>query len=204
MDPISDHSRATADRLAPQRSTAPIVTLDQVGHRFGDTEALRSLSFSVPAGRITVLLGPNGAGKTTAIRAITGALVPTSGTVRTFDLDPDVDGHLVRPRCGVVAAKPALYDRLSGRDNMIYSAQLYGMQGDLEGPVDAAAERFGIADVGLARWQIRLFRQPHPQFHRDFRGGRGRYCDQTRNNADRGRTSPQPDHRSYGQVPLFA
>ena len=147
MDPISDHSRATADRLAPQRPMTPIVTLDQVGHRFGDTEALRSLSFSVPAGRITVLLGPNGAGKTTAIRAITGALVPTSGTVRTFDLDPDVDGHLVRPRCGVVAAKPALYDRLSGRDNMIYSAQLYGMQGDLEGPVDAAAERFGIADA---------------------------------------------------------
>ena len=147
MDPISDHSRATADRPAPQRSTTPIVTLDEVGHRFGDTEALRSLSFSVPAGRITVLLGPNGAGKTTAIRAITGALVPTSGTVRTFGLDPDVDGHLVRPRCGVVAAKPALYDRLSGRDNMIYSAQLYGMQGDLEGAVEAAAERFGIADA---------------------------------------------------------
>ncbi len=129
------------------RSAAAVVTLDDVGHRFGDTEALSSLSFSVPEGRITVLLGPNGAGKTTAIRAITGALVPSSGDVRTFDLDPDADGHLVRPRCGVVAAKPALYDRLSGRDNLVYSAQLYGMHGDLSGAIDDAAERFGISDA---------------------------------------------------------
>ena len=124
-----------------------MVTLDEVGHRFGETEALRSLSFSVPHGRITVLLGPNGAGKTTAIRAITGALVPTSGTVRTFGLDPDTEGHLVRPRSGVVSAKPALYDRLSGHDNLVYAAQLYGVEGDLEVPIRDAAERFGISDA---------------------------------------------------------
>ncbi len=138
---------ATGDGPPSVDGRAPLVTLEDVEHRFGDTEALRSLAFSVPQGRITVLLGPNGAGKTTAIRAITGALVPTSGTVRTFGLDPDLDGHLVRPRCGVVAAKPALYDRLSGYDNLVYSAELYGVQGDLAGPIAAAAERFGISDA---------------------------------------------------------
>ena len=81
----------------------------------------------MPRGRITVLLGPNGAGKTTAIRVITGALAPDAGTVRTFGLDPDADGEEVRRRCGVVSAKPALYDRLSGRDNLEYAAELYGL-----------------------------------------------------------------------------
>jgi ABC-2 type transport system ATP-binding protein len=134
------------DPLLPTE-VAPVVRLQGVGHRFGANRALSDLSFSVPRGRITVLLGPNGAGKTTAFRAITGALVPSEGRVRTFDLDPDHDGHLVRPRCGVVSAKPALYDRLSGYDNLAYSAELYGMHGDLRTAIGAAAERFGILDA---------------------------------------------------------
>ncbi len=124
-----------------------LVHLDGVIHRFGEAVALRDLAFSVPPGQITVLLGPNGAGKTTAIRAITGALVPTEGEVRTFGLDPHRDGHHVRPRCGVVSAKPALYDRLSGRDNLTYAGQLYGLRGDFAARIDAAAERFGILDA---------------------------------------------------------
>ena len=81
----------------------------------------------MPGGKITVLLGPNGAGKTTAIRMITGAFAPDAGRVRVFGLDPEVDGDDVRARCGVVSAKPALYDRLSGLDNLRYSAELYGL-----------------------------------------------------------------------------
>lgn len=128
----------------PADPAASVVRLESVGHRFGDHPALSDLSFDVPRGRITVLLGPNGAGKTTAFRAITGALVPTEGVVRTFGLDPDAEGHLVRPRCGVVSAKPALYDRLSGTDNLLYSAELYGLRGDLRHAVTEAAGRFGI------------------------------------------------------------
>ena len=73
--------------------------------------ALADLDLQAQAAKITVLLGPNGAGKTTAIRIITGALDPDAGTVRVFGLDPTVDGETVRRRCGVVSAKPALYDR---------------------------------------------------------------------------------------------
>ena len=93
-----------------------------------------------------MLLGPNGAGKTTAIRMITGALGPDAGTVRVFGLDPAVDGEEVRRRCGVVSAKPALYDRLSGWDNLAYSAELYGLgRGDVAGDrIREAAARFGI------------------------------------------------------------
>jgi len=91
-------------------------------------------------------VGPNGAGKTTAIRTITGAFAPDAGSVRVFGLDPAVQGDEVRTRCGVVSAKPALYDRLSGLDNLRYSAELYGLgRGPaVDARVEEAAARFGI------------------------------------------------------------
>ncbi len=96
--------------------------------RFDHVTALDHLDLSIEQGTISVLLGPNGAGKTTAIRMITGALAPHEGTARVFGLDPaGPDGEEVRRRCGVVSAKPSLYDRLSGWDNLRYSAQLYGI-----------------------------------------------------------------------------
>jgi ABC-2 type transport system ATP-binding protein len=123
----------------------PVVELHDVRRAFGGQLALDGLTFSAPRGTVTVLLGPNGAGKTTAVRMVTGALRAEGGSVRTFGLDPSVDGEAVRRRCGVVAAKPALYDRLSGWDNLVYSAELYGLGPDA--PIEEAAARFGIDDA---------------------------------------------------------
>ena len=126
----------------------PIVSQRNVTHRFGDVTALDDATFSVPPARITVLLGPNGAGKTTAIRAITGALSPTVGDITSFGVDPRIAGDVVRPRCGVVSAKPALYDRLSGRDNLEYAAELYEVpRSETAGRIAEAADRFGISDA---------------------------------------------------------
>ncbi len=119
--------------------------LHNVSRRFGTVQALDDLTLEVPLGQITVLLGPNGAGKTTAIRMVTGALEPDTGQVSVFGLDPAVDGEDVRRRCGVVSAKPALYDRLSGFDNLRYAADLYGLTGNADARILEAAERFGIA-----------------------------------------------------------
>jgi len=99
-----------------------------VTRRFGKVTALHDLDLAIPAGSISVLLGPNGAGKTTAIRMITGALAPDEGTSRVFGMDPaGPDGEEVRRMCGVVSAKPSLYDRLNGWDNLRYAAELYGL-----------------------------------------------------------------------------
>jgi ABC-2 type transport system ATP-binding protein len=114
-----------------------------VSRSFGRREALRDLTVAVPAQSISVLLGPNGAGKTTAIRLVTGALPPSAGAVRVFGLDPNVNGSEVRRRCGVVSAKPALYDRLTGRDNLRYSASLYGLR-DADTAIERCSARFGI------------------------------------------------------------
>jgi ABC-2 type transport system ATP-binding protein len=123
----------------------PIVHLDGVGRWFGRVPALTELTFTVPKGTVTVLLGPNGAGKTTAVRLVTGALRPHKGQIRVFGTDPAVAGESVRRRCGVVSAKPALYDRLSGRDNLKYAAELYGL--GAHAPIEEAAGRFGISNA---------------------------------------------------------
>jgi ABC-2 type transport system ATP-binding protein len=119
-----------------------VVELQGVGRAFGRVLAISDLTMAVPRGTVTVLLGPNGAGKTTAVRLMTGALRPQKGIVRVFGADPLKHGEAVRSRCGVVAAKPALYDRLSGWDNLRYAAELYGVAGDKR--IEEAAERFGI------------------------------------------------------------
>ena len=112
-------------------------------YRFAGGKGLVDLDLSVAAGTITVLVGPNGAGKTTSLRVVTGALAPDAGTVRVFGLEPSgPEGEGVRRRCGVVAAKPALYDRLTGRDNLRYAAELFGLGPDA--PIEESAARFGI------------------------------------------------------------
>jgi ABC-type multidrug transport system ATPase subunit len=124
-----------------------VVELRHVSRSFGKVPALSNLNLFVPKGRITVLLGPNGAGKTTAIRVVTGALNCDHGMVRTFGLDPERDGENVRMRCGIVSAKPALYDRLSGWDNLAYAAELYGLGRRATNEIRAAAGRFGILEA---------------------------------------------------------
>ncbi|MFP5577857.1 MAG: ABC transporter ATP-binding protein [Acidimicrobiia bacterium] len=139
---------ATATPLdAPDHAGArPVVALERVERTFGHQTALDGLSFTVPERSITVLLGPNGAGKTTCTRVITGALGPDAGTVEVFGLDPAVDGPEVRRRIGIVSAKPALYDRLSGLDNLRYAAELYGLgRRDVAARrIQESAARFGI------------------------------------------------------------
>jgi len=124
---------------------ASVVEFADVHLSFGRVVALAGLDLVAPPGEVTVLLGPNGAGKTTAIRVVTGALRADSGTVRIFGLDPTGrDGEEVRRRCGVVAAKAALYDRLSGWDNLRYAAALYGVS---DARIAPAAARFGIDEA---------------------------------------------------------
>ncbi len=126
-----------------------VVSIVAVSKSFGDVPALRSLSLRVPQSRITVLLGPNGAGKTTAIRMITGALTADEGHVAIFGLDPvGQDGEQIRRRCGVVSAKPSLYDRLTGYDNLRYAAELYGLDNSImDSRIRCCAAQFGIDDA---------------------------------------------------------
>ena len=58
--------------------------LDGIQKNFGALQVASDISLSLPVGARTALIGPNGAGKTTFVNMVTGALAPSSGTIRYF------------------------------------------------------------------------------------------------------------------------
>jgi ABC-2 type transport system ATP-binding protein len=117
------------------------IEFTHVTRRFGSVTAVDDLTIQIPEGSITVLLGPNGAGKTTTVRLATGALQCDEGEIRVLGLDPRTDGDEVRARSAVVPPKPALYDRLSGWENLTFTAAIFGAD---TAAILPAAKRFGI------------------------------------------------------------
>ena len=80
----------------------PVVEVNDLVRRFGDTTAVDGLSFRVRRGELLALLGPNGAGKSTTLQTLEGFARPDSGTVRVLGLDPWTQSAALRPRMGVM------------------------------------------------------------------------------------------------------
>ncbi len=78
------------------------IEVEQLRKSYGPFEAVRGISFSVPAGGSVCLLGPNGAGKTTTIEILEGYRAPTSGAVSVLGTDPASGGRSLRARVGIV------------------------------------------------------------------------------------------------------
>ena len=92
--------------------------------RFGEQVAVDGIDLRVPRGSFYGFLGENGAGKSTTISMLTGMLAPTGGSLRVLDLAPD---GAVKRRIGVVPDGLLLFDRLTGREHLIFVGRLYGL-----------------------------------------------------------------------------
>lgn len=118
----------------------------------GVRKALDGLSFRVAAGEIFGFLGPNGGGKTTLFRILATLARPQAGSVRVFGADLAADAAAVRRRLGVVFQNPSLDIHLTVRENLLHQGHLYGLGGrDLAARIDAALDRFGLAERGAQR-----------------------------------------------------
>lgn len=102
----------------------------------GTTEkiAVDSISFDVKKGEIFGILGPNGAGKTTTIRMLSTLLIPSSGSAEVLGIDVSDDARAkeLRKRINMVSGgERGLYYRLTGRQNLKYFSDLYGVPKDI-------------------------------------------------------------------------
>lgn len=124
----------------------PILEVNDLHREFGTRNAVDGITFVVEPGEVFGLLGPNGAGKTTTVRLLNGILPPSDGTARVFGMDPATHGDVIRRKTGVLTEAPALYERLSARDNLEFFATLQSIpESDLNRRVDEMLEFFELA-----------------------------------------------------------
>ena len=119
-------------------------------HEYNGLRALDGVDFSVAEGEIFGFLGPNGAGKTTTIKILTGQLEPTSGQACVVGCDVVAETERVQEQIGVVFEYPNIYERLSARDNLQFSARLYGVSARR---VDVVLKQVGLADRSKEKTQ---------------------------------------------------
>src|SRR5579883_2053292 len=96
---------------------------------FGERIAVQDLSLVIPAGSVFGFLGPNGAGKTTTVRMLAALIGPTSGSARVAGYTVGRENEAIRRSVGILTETPGLYERLSARQNLLFFARLYGLNG---------------------------------------------------------------------------
>jgi ABC-2 type transport system ATP-binding protein len=117
--------------------------------RFGRTEALRGVDFTVERAQVLGVLGPNGAGKTTAVRILTTLLKPDGGTACIDGIDVVREPRRARARIGLTGQYAAVDERLTGYENLEHVGRLFHMS-----RVEARArghellERFSLQEAG--------------------------------------------------------
>ena len=123
---------------------------------FGDQRAVDGVDLAIPTGGVYGVLGPNGAGKTTTIKMLATLLVPDGGTATVLGHDVAREPGRVRSRVAMTGQFASLDEDLTGQENLVLLARLYGYS--RAGARDRAAEllaAFGLADA--AKKQVKAY-----------------------------------------------
>jgi len=166
------------------------IHLSGVGKRYGAVEAVRDVSFTLPAGQSIALVGHNGAGKTTLIKLMLGLIRPSSGSIRVLGEDPSAGAFAARRRLSYLPENVSFDAALTGRETLVFYARL-----KREPPTRAVAlldrvglgaaasrrvgtyskgmrQRLGLAQALLGEPQVLLLDEPttglDPQLRQDF------------------------------------
>ena len=93
---------------------------------FGDTQALKDISFDVNEGELFGFIGPDGAGKTTLFRIITTLLLPDRGSMTILGLDSTKGYRKLRENIGYMPGRFSLYLDLTVEENLNFYASVFG------------------------------------------------------------------------------
>jgi ABC-2 type transport system ATP-binding protein len=124
-----------------------IIETSALTKSYGKIQAVRGIDLRIERGEIFGLLGPNGAGKTTTIGMLCTIVNPTSGKATIDGHDVVKEPGLVRRSVGIVFQDPTLDTVLTGRENLILHARLYGVPAGERGKrIDEVLELVDLKD----------------------------------------------------------
>ena len=134
---------------ATSNDTTPLVQVENLSRRYGDTLAVDQVSFTLKKGEVLGFLGPNGAGKSSSMQMITGNLAPTTGqiTINGFDM---IDQPIQAKSCiGYLPENPPVYRDLTVDEFLTYCSRLHRIpSAGLNSALDTAKQHCGLEDVG--------------------------------------------------------
>ena len=102
-----------------------VLSAQNLKKRFGETDALAGLNFSVKPGEIFGLVGPDGAGKTTALRVLIGVMDADEGSATIAGYDIATQPDRVREHVGYMPQHFSLYGDLTVAENLDFYADMY-------------------------------------------------------------------------------
>jgi ABC-2 type transport system ATP-binding protein len=142
LQPLSEREQA------PTASAAAMVEVRALTRRFGPVLAVERLTLDVPAASIFGLLGPNGAGKSTTIKMLATLLPPSEGSARVAGFDIIRRPVPVRRRIGYVPQLLSADGSLSGEENLVLTAKLYGIpRAERAERIQRALEFLGLTEA---------------------------------------------------------
>src|SRR5207248_3245922 len=134
------------DAPDPIPTVEPPALLAEDFHKsYGDTVAVRALSFTVPPGTVLGLVGPNGAGKTTTLRALAGILTPTRGRLAVAGYDLAQQPVAAKAALAYIPDEPRLFDQLTVWEHFRFVAAAYRLP-DWTERAESLLEKFDLIE----------------------------------------------------------
>jgi ABC-2 type transport system ATP-binding protein len=134
------------DRI--EGSAVTVVQVLALTRKFAEVTAVDRVTFTINQGEIFGLIGPNGAGKSTLIKMLTTLLPPTAGSATIAGFDIVTQPAEVRRRIGYVPQLLSADGSLTGYENLLLSARLYGVpRGERAERIAGALTRMGLSEA---------------------------------------------------------
>ncbi|MDQ8733512.1 ABC transporter ATP-binding protein [Paenibacillus sp. LHD-38] len=129
---------------APTKSSIA-VELQGITRRFSGRTVLEGITLSIPQGELFGLLGPSGSGKTTLIKIMTGIDRADDGSVRM--LGEKMPQLKMLQAFGYMAQSDALYNELTGKQNLAFFGAMFGLKGEaLQARIQAVSKLVALTD----------------------------------------------------------
>jgi ABC-2 type transport system ATP-binding protein len=138
---------ADADPGLTFPSARPVISVENLLHRYEQRTALNGVSFDARPAELFGLLGPNGSGKTTLFRILSTLMVPTAGRATIMGFDAAQEPARLRRQIGVVFQAQSVDLKLTAYENLWHQGHLYGLRGQaLKARIKEILSRVGLAD----------------------------------------------------------